>query len=154
MAHVVELLAYGTLLLWFRQRGMQGGMPCSLTMVPILLLSHPLSPSKTVAPGRSLSSTAATSEALHCLALKPHRAPFLVTRHRWLAAHPPLVRMHVEVSGTHQQYLCLCVVGSCQLGEDQGDDTLIPPATETVVEGFVGSMGGWVSTRVPAVTWT
>ena len=150
MAHVVELLAYGTLLLWF----CQGGMPCSLGMVPILLLSHPLSPSKTVAPGRSLSSTAATSEALHALRSSPTGRPFLSHATGGLLLVPPWVRMHVEVSGTHQQYLCLCVVGSCQLGEDQGDDTLIPPATETVVEGFVGSMGGWVSTRVPAVTWT
>ena len=101
---------------------------------------------------------------------KADRAPFpshttgrLLVRPLWCdpssAGRRPLFQagggaVGFDAGGIDHQHLfwrctgfCLCVSGSGQLGEDQLENSFLPPAAEAVGEGFVGFMGGWASTR-------
>ncbi len=60
---------------------------------------------------------------------------------------PPFVEagrrgMGFDVSGVNHQHPWLCGVGCWQLRKDQTKNTLVSPAAKTVVEGFVGAIGG------------
>jgi len=101
--------------------------------------------------------------------VKLYRTPLLVAHHMELAgvlrkvgpinpgSSHPLVEpgcraMGFEVRGIkHQHLFRLGTVGSCQRREDQQESTVVRPAAETVVEGFVGSVNRWGIHSVQAI---
>ena len=121
---------------------------------------HPCRPSRLL-PGEVPQQHISTSEvaALPLTQVKPYKTLFLVPYHRSFAGRSPLGvtdqsrgsaplveagchTMGFDIGCIHHQYPCLCAVGLCQLAEEQLEYTVVGPASETVVEGFVWSING------------
>ena len=159
MAHFVQPLA-GMNRLVTVPLGRDAG--CN-ALLPHRCCHNPLLPIKVVATGKIPQQDISTSEVapFPFAEVKPHRTPLLVAHHMELAGRSPtrsarliqvphpLVEagrraMGFAVRGIkHQHLFRLGPVGSCQLQEDQLESTVVQPAAETVVEGFVGSINRW-----------